>query len=94
MSANTFKTAAKTVANLRSLDKSDGYTASEARKEFTTGAEWGRVWTLRAKPSDAECIAILNAVSVPLGKPPQDREWEPAAIDRCREALLTAREEA
>lgn len=49
---------------------------------------------LREEPSDAECIAILNAVSVPLGEPPAEGGWAKAAIRRCREALMAARMEA
>lgn len=49
---------------------------------------------LQEEPSDAECIAILNAVTVPLNEPPKDGQWVPASIERCREAIMTARQES
>lgn len=48
---------------------------------------------LQEVPTVNQCVAILNAVSVPLGDPPMKGEWLPAAINRCREALLAARQE-
>lgn len=43
------------------------------------------------EPTDAECIAVLNAVTTPFGEKPRKTEWAPAAIQRCREAMVSAR---
>ena len=43
------------------------------------------------EPTDAECIAVLNAVTTPFGEKPEKTEWAPAAIQRCREAMVSAR---
>ena len=48
---------------------------------------------LAEEAPDAECIAVLNAVSVPLGESPAKGEWSQTSIQRCREALMNARAE-
>lgn len=73
MSDKKFAVAARTVANLRSLDNPDGYTRGEAQRR--------------------RCLAVLNAVSVPLGESPAKGEWSQTSIQRCREALMNARAE-
>ena len=70
----------------------DDYGYSEVqRKGFVAGAEWARTHLAAQEPTDAECIAILNAVTVPLGEGPGDGVWFRAAIRRCREAMMSAR---
>ena len=58
---------------------------------FTSGAEWARTNLAAQEPTDAECIAVLNAVTTPLGEKPKYTVWFPAAIRRCREAMMSAR---
>ena len=52
---------------------------------------WARTHLAAQEPTDAECIAVLNAVTTPFGEKPGKAEWAPAAIRRCREAMMTAR---
>ena len=54
-------------------------------------AEWARDHLAAQEPTDAECIAVLNAVTTPFGEKPEKTEWAPAAIQRCREAMVSAR---
>ena len=58
---------------------------------FASGAEWARDHLAAQEPTDAECIAVLNAVTTPFGEKPEKTEWAPAAIQRCREAMVSAR---
>ena len=58
---------------------------------FEKGAEWARTHLAAQEPTDAECIAVLNAVTTPFGEKPGRAEWAPAAIRRCREAMVSAR---
>ena len=58
---------------------------------FPTGFENGAQWQREQEPTDAECIAILNAVTTPFGEKPEKVTWFPAAILRCREAIMEAR---
>ena len=58
---------------------------------FPVGFESGAQWQREQEPTDAECIAILNAVTTPFGEKPGKVEWAPAAIRRCREAIMEAR---
>ena len=58
---------------------------------FLAGAEWARTHLAAQEPTDAECIAVLNAVTTPFGEKPEKTEWAPAAIQRCREAMVSAR---
>ena len=44
-----------------------------------------------AEPTDAECIEVLTSVTTPFGEKPGKVEWAPAAIQRCREAMVRAR---
>ena len=60
-------------------------------EHFMAGAEWARDHLAAQEPTDAECIAVLNAVTTPLGEEPKDGEWFPGAIRRCREAMMSAR---
>lgn len=72
-----------------------GYTQTEirevVRRTFTNAAEWARDYLAAQEPTDAECTAVLNAVTTPLGEEPKDEEWFPAAIQRCREVMMSAR---
>lgn len=44
------------------------------------------------EPTDAECIHILSVLQTDLGQPTRtDFEWSQAAINRCREAIMSAR---
>lgn len=58
---------------------------------FPAGFENGAQWQREQEPTDAECIAILNAVTTPFGEKTQKGEWAYAAIRRCREAIMEAR---
>lgn len=58
---------------------------------FPVGFESGAQWQREQEPTDAECIAILNAVTTPFGEKPGKVEWAPAAIRRYREAIMEAR---
>ena len=51
----------------------------------------GTKWQAEQEPTDAECIAILNAVTTPFGEKVQTHEWAYAGIQRCREAIMEAR---
>ena len=63
----------------------------DRRIGFTMGAAWARTHLAAQEPTDAECIAVLNAVTTPFGEKPGRTEWAPAAIRRCREAMVSAR---
>ena len=54
-------------------------------------AEWARDHLAAQEPTDAECIAVLSAVTTPFGEKPGKVEWAYAAIQRCREAMTSAR---
>ena len=69
----------------------DGTPEGVGQEGFEQGAEWARTHLAAQKPSDAECIAVLNAVTTPLGEKPKYTVWFPAAIQRCREAMMSAR---
>ena len=61
---------------------------------FVSGAEWARDHLTAQEPTDAECLAVLNVVMVPLGEPPKRNglaDWNPAAVERVRAALSAAR---
>lgn len=58
---------------------------------FPVGFENGAQWQREQEPTDAECIAILNAVTTPFGEKVQNHEWAYAGIQRCREAIMDAR---
>lgn len=59
---------------------------------FPIGFELGSEWQKEQDPSDAECIYVLNAINTPLGEEPTQNEWARAAINRCRDALIKAKE--
>lgn len=58
---------------------------------FTSGAEWARTHLAAQEPTDEECIYILSIVCSPFGEEDKKSEWAPAAIQRCREAMVRAR---
>ena len=58
---------------------------------FTSGAEWARAHLAAQEPTDEECIYILSIVCSPFGEEDKKSEWAPAAIQRCREAMVRAR---
>lgn len=77
--------------DVRDSLKSDDWTDVEIEEWLTGHNARVRRDVLQEEPSDAECIAVLNAVSVPLGDPPAKGDWAMGAIRRCRDALLAAR---
>lgn len=78
--------------DVRDSLKSDGWTDVEIEEWLTGHNARVRRDALQEEPSDAECIAVLNVVSVPLGDPPAKGDWAMGAIRRCRDALLAARQ--
>lgn len=78
--------------DVRDSLKSDDWTDVEIEEWLTRHNAQVRRDALQEEPSDAECIAVLNAVSVPLGDPPAKGDWAMGAIRRCRDALLAARQ--
>lgn len=54
-------------------------------------AEWARDYLAVQEPTDAECIHVLNVVTTPFGEKPKETEWAYAAVQRCRDAIMTAR---
>lgn len=93
MTTDDFTEAARAEADDRFLINPDhpGQTTEEWIAIFEQAAEWARAYLAAQEPSDAECVAVLNAVTTPLGEKPKDAEWFPAAIQRCREAMMSAR---
>lgn len=89
MSDYNVTSAASTEAAHRDMDP--GPTGENNRAWFVAGAEWGHDQALAQEPTDAECIAILNAVTTPFGEKVQNHEWAYAGIQRCREAIMDAR---
>lgn len=88
---STNNTIASLHPDVRDSLKDEDWTDVEI-KDWLTGHNASiRRAVLKEEPSDAECIAILNAVTVPLGDPPAEGDWAPGAIRRCREALIVAR---
>ena len=62
-----------------------------AQQAFRNGAEWARTHLAAQEPTDEECIYILSIVCSPFGEEDKKSEWAPAAIQRCREAMVRAR---
>lgn len=79
--------------DVRDSLKSDDWTDVEIEEWLTGHNAQVRRDVLQEEPSDAECIAVLNVVSVPFGEPPATGDWTQAAIRRCRDALMAARQE-
>lgn len=73
--------------------RGDEWSDAEINQWLTDHNATIRRKVLTEEPSDAECIAVLNAVTVPLGEPPATEEWFQASIQRCRTALMNARQE-
>ena len=63
----------------------------DRRIGFTMGAAWARTHLAAQEPTDEECIYILSIVCSPFGEEDKKSEWAPAAIQRCREAVVRAR---
>lgn len=60
---------------------------------YMDAAMWARDHLARQEATDAECIHVLNVLGTDLGQPTRtDFEWSQAAIRRCREALMAAKE--
>lgn len=92
MNTDDFTSAANTIATQRSPHDPEGYTTSEARgssvQEPTRGGRepWQRNQAMsNASLSSTQCPS-------PLNEPPKVGEWVPASIERCREAIMTARQ--
>lgn len=92
---NDFSTAARAEAHARSM--AYVFSAVEPEKPldwgggFQEGAVWARDHLAAQEPTDAECIAVLDAVTAPIGEEPMRGEWARGAINRCRRALVAAR---
>ena len=85
-----FITAAHEESQIR-YHRVTGTSFGAAIPAFKAGAEWARTHLAAQEPTDAECIAVLNAVTAAFGERPRSTEWASFAIQRCREAMVSAR---
>ena len=100
MTTDNFTEAARAEAERRHPDSVDVETGEpvddwgfeeQGRRDFRDGAEWARTHLAAQEPTDEECIYILSIVCSPFGEEDKKSEWAPAAIQRCREAMVRAR---